>query len=71
MLPTGACRGVVESFDDAAGYGTLRADDGREWWFHCTAIVDGTRRIAERSAVVFRVVPGRQGRGEGAEIVTI
>ena len=71
MHPTGPQRGTVASFDDAAGYGTLRSDDGREWWFHCTAIADGTRRIAAGSSVVFRVMPGREGRGEGVDIVTI
>jgi cold shock CspA family protein len=71
MVPTGPCQGVVESFDADAGYGTLRAADGREWWFHCTAIADGSRRIAEGATVVFRVVPGRQGRHEGVDVVTI
>lgn len=56
-------RGTVASFDDHGGYGTVAAD-GREWPFHCTAIVDGSRTIAQGRAVTFTVVPGRLGRWE-------
>ena len=43
-------------------------DDGNEWFFHCTAIADGTRTIEVGTAVVFDVAPGRLGRWEAANI---
>jgi cold shock CspA family protein len=56
--------GVVTTFDDAAGLGTVRADDGRELPFHCTAIADGSRHIEPRTRVAFTVRPGRSGQWE-------
>ncbi len=61
-------RGVVAAFDDRAGYGSIRASDGREYFFHCTAITDGTRTINEGCAVGFDVVAGRLGRWEATEV---
>jgi cold shock protein len=58
--------GAVVQFDDAAGYGSVRIDDGGELFFHCTAIADGTRTIAVGAKVAFEVVPGRRGRWEAA-----
>jgi cold shock CspA family protein len=62
---------MVAAFDEAAGYGTVRDVDGRDWWFHCTAISGGTRQIDRGAAVVCRVVPGRQGRWECVDVVAI
>lgn len=59
-------RGRVTDFDEHRGYGTVRADDGREYFFHCTAIADGTRTIGVGADVTFEVVPGRLGRWEAA-----
>jgi cold shock CspA family protein len=56
--------GTVTEFDDARGWGTVRADDDREYGFHCTAIADGSRSIAPGIRVRFTVVPGRLGRWE-------
>lgn len=61
--------GMVIDFDDAKGWGTVRAEDGRDYFFHCTAIADGTRTIAPSSTVTFAVVPGRLGRWEATEVV--
>ncbi len=61
--------GVVVAFDEHAGYGTVRSDDGRELFFHCTAIADGSRTIDEGAAVRFDVVPGHHGRWEAANLV--
>jgi cold shock CspA family protein len=61
--------GRVAAFDEHAGYGTVRADDGRELFFHCTAIADGSRTIAVDSVVTFRVVAGHNGRWEASELV--
>ena len=54
--------GVVATFDDHAGAGTL-ADDatGAAWWFHCTRLADGSRSIPVGTAVSFRAEPGPTG----------
>ena len=72
MRPTsGPHRGVVSAYDPAAGYGKVRRDDGTEWWFHCTAIADGTRDIAVGASRVFRLVPGRCGRWEAEDLIAL
>ena len=63
-------RGEVIAYDAAAGYGTIRGSDGLEWWFHCTAIADGSRLIAVGASGVFSLVPGRSGRWEAVGIVS-
>jgi cold shock CspA family protein len=68
MARAGVLRGRVDRFDDAAGHGVVRADDGDEFFFHCTAIADGTRTIDAGTAVTFEVVPGRRGRWEAAGV---
>jgi cold shock CspA family protein len=60
--------GLVASFDDHRGYGTIRAEDGRELFFHCTRIADGTRTIAVGTPVTFAMVPGHGGRWEAADL---
>lgn len=60
--------GRVATFDGAAGIGTVRGDDGREWFFHCTQIADGSRAIDEDTAVTFKVRPGQLGRWEAYAI---
>jgi cold shock CspA family protein len=60
--------GTVVEFDEAAGFGTVRGDDGDEHFFHCTAIADGTRSIPVGQPVRFRLVPGRLGRWEADAI---
>ncbi len=61
--------GVVAEWDEHGGYGTIRADDGRELFFHCTALVDGTRTTEVGQRVTFEVVPGRLGRWEADDVV--
>ena len=61
--------GPVATFDDPEGYGTVTADDRRgTWFFHCTAIADGTRPIEVGAEVAFEVVPGRLGRFEATDL---
>ena len=60
--------GTVTEFDEARGIGTITADDGSAYPFHCTAIADGTRTIATETNVSFDVVPGHLGRWEAATI---
>jgi len=60
--------GTVAEFDEAKGYGTVRAADGQELFFHCTQIADGTRTIPVGVSVAFDVVPGRNGQWEATDI---
>jgi cold shock CspA family protein len=60
--------GVVVSFDERAGWGSVRGDDGGELFFHCTAVADGSRTIAEGTRVSYRVVAGHRGRWEAAAL---
>ena len=61
-------RGTVSEYDEAKGYGTVRADDGRDLFFHCTQIADGSRTIPVATAVEFEVAAGRNGRWEATDI---
>ena len=58
--------GVVADFDERRGDGHVVTDDGKRVWFHCTAIADGSRSIAEGTKVRFRVQPGLPGQWEAA-----
>jgi cold shock CspA family protein len=60
--------GVVVAFDEAVGLGTVRADDGSEFGFHCTQIADGTRTIAAGARVRFDVAPGHRGLWEAVAL---
>ena len=64
-------RGTVTEFDDPRGLGTVTADDGTTYGFHCTAIADGTRTIDVGAVVQFDVVPGHCGRWEAAQLSTV
>ena len=61
-------RGVVSDFDDHRGVGTIQGDDGTAYFFHCTAIADGTRTIPIKTPVTFEIVPGRGGQWEAADV---
>ena len=67
-MTVGRHDGAVVDFDDAAGYGEVSDGDGGRWFFHCTAIADGTRTIATDAPVSFTVVPGRLGRWEASDL---
>jgi cold shock CspA family protein len=60
--------GVVTSYDDAAGLGTITADDGTTYPFHCTAISDGSRTIEVETAVTFEPKPARNGTYEASAV---
>ena len=60
--------GTVVAFDEHRGFGTVRAADGRELFFHCTAITDGSRRIDVGTTIAFTVVAGHRGTWEAAEV---
>jgi CspA family cold shock protein len=67
-VPLAPGRGTVASFDDPRGLGVVRSDAGVDYPFHCTAIADGSRTIDEGAVVTFRVVAGRLGRWEAADL---
>ena len=60
--------GTVAAFDEDKGYGTIRDDDGTDYFFHCTQIADGTRTIPSGQAVTFEVQPGHLGRWEATAV---
>ena len=60
--------GTVTEFDDDRGLGTITADDGEVFPFHCVSIADGTRRIEVGRAVAFEILL-KLGRREAADIV--
>lgn len=60
----GPSTGSVSRFDEHRGLGEIAGDDGRRYHFHCTGVADGSRTIAEGTAVRFDVVAGRLGRWE-------
>jgi len=62
--------GRVTSFDQKRGLGTVHDDTtGAEFAFHATAIADGSRRIEEKTRVVFTVAPGHLGRYEAPALI--
>jgi cold shock CspA family protein len=61
-------QGKVRSFDERRGLGEIEGDDRTTFPFHCTAIADGTRRIAPGTPVEFDVVAGLPGRWEATAI---
>lgn len=68
MPPFAVSAGVVVAFDDEAGHGIVQDDDGREWYFHCTRIADGTRTIAVGAPVTFAVVAGPTRHWEASDL---
>ncbi len=62
--------GVVRAFDAETGLGTVTAD-GDEAPFHCTAIVDGSRRIEPATRVAFVLGPGHGGRFEAHAVTKL
>jgi CspA family cold shock protein len=60
--------GTVIAFDADKGYGTVKANDGQSFFFHCTQIVDGSRSVDVGAAVSFDVVAGHLGRYEAVAV---
>ena len=61
-------KGVVQEFDEEKGFGTVAGEDGRELFFHCTAIAGGSRTIDPGVEVTFEVVAGHLGRWEATDV---
>jgi len=60
--------GTVATFDGRAGTGTIAANDGATFPFHCIEVADGTRTIAEGTRVTFERL-ARLGRYQAGAIV--
>lgn len=60
--------GVVTEFDEHRGLGVVDSGPGWRIPFHCTAITDGTRRIAVGTVAAFVVSAGRLGRLEARSV---
>ncbi|HEX7169021.1 MAG TPA: cold shock domain-containing protein [Acidimicrobiales bacterium] len=60
--------GRVVDWDEHAGFGTIEADDGTSYFFHCTTLADGSRTIDVGTGVTFDVVAGHLGRWEAARV---
>lgn len=60
--------GRVVEFDEHVGLGTVAADDGTRYPFHCTRITGGKRTIAVGTAVTFEVEPGPLGRYQATAV---
>jgi cold shock CspA family protein len=48
-----ALTGTVTAFDETSGLGTVTADGGTEYPFHCVSIADGSRSITPGTRVGF------------------
>ena len=59
--------GRVMEFDEARGLGTITAEDGQTYPFHCTQLTDGTRQVDAGQAVRFDLLP-KLGRYEAGTI---
>jgi cold shock CspA family protein len=59
--------GRVAAFDAAAGTGTVTADDGTTYPFHCIEIADGSRTIDSGTPVEF-VLLAKFGRYQAAQL---
>jgi len=64
----GTGHGVIDTFDERRGIGTVRTPDGATYPFHCTQIADGSRMIATGTQIRFTMVAGHLGRLEAAAI---
>ena len=69
--PRQPIQGVVSAFDEDRGLGTVVAEDGLRFAFHCAAIADGTRHIAVGTSVVFFVAPGHGGQYEARHVAPL
>lgn len=63
--------GTVDAFDERAGHGTIRTDDGAEVFFHCISIADGSRTIPAGARVTARSEPVGLGTWEAVEVRSI
>ena len=61
-------RGIVKEFDAHVGLGTIQAESGDLFPFHCVNIVNGTRNINIGVTVDFETFDHPRGRTEARMI---
>jgi cold shock CspA family protein len=61
-------KGTVAEFDEHVGVGTIRGEDSRDYFFHCTRIADDSRTIDVGASVRFEVVAGHLGQWEASDV---
>ena len=64
-------RGSVIEFEEHKGVGVVEDGEGRRLFFHCTAIVGGSRTIAVGTEVVFQVSAGHRGCWEATSVTKL
>jgi cold shock CspA family protein len=62
--------GRIAHYDSPRGTGVLTDASGVEWSFHCTAIADGTREIADGATVFYELRTGLVGELEATRIAS-
>lgn len=60
---------VVVSFDEARGDGVVRDARGRDFYFHCVTIADGSRHVDVGARVRAQRRVGLRGRDEASNLV--
>ena len=65
-----AMTGTVTAFDEPSGLGTVTADGGETYPFHCVSIADGSRSIEPGTRVSFEAA-FRVARIEATSIVRL
>lgn len=63
-------RGVVAEFDEPRGLGVIADADGTDYPFHCTELLDGSRRVGVGTDVLFVVAAGHLGRLEARRVTS-
>ena len=81
MTPARRRVGHVVAFDEWVGLGEIETDapagagddrvEPERFGFHCTQLADGSRTVAVGTLVDFRLLAGRGGRWEAADIHAI
>lgn len=64
----GPVTGVVETWDDPAGVGTVRTDGGAVVDLQCTDLADGTRTTTVGTRVTAIAAPGHHGRWRAEDV---
>ena len=67
-IGAGSSAGIVESFDEFIGLGSIKDSENRVWPFHCISLDDGTRTIEVGVHVVFST-EFRVAREEAVHII--
>jgi CspA family cold shock protein len=65
-------QGTVIWFNEAKGYGFLKAQDGKEIFCHYSAIqAKGYKKLAKDQQVEFSVIEGRNGKPQADNVVVV